>query len=93
MAWHLWIGTMPLPEAMVNYCQLDNQEQSSVKFESNILIFLKIHLKYSLQNSAILLGPHYVKTTVCLSLLNKAQWNMYTYTSVNYAIIGSDNGL
>ena len=31
-------GAKPLPEPMLNYCQLDHEEQTSVKFESKLFI-------------------------------------------------------
>ena len=33
------LGAKPLPELMLTYCQLDHQEQISVKFERNSNIF------------------------------------------------------
>ena len=46
MAWHL-PGGKPLPELILTYCQLDPQEQTSVKFKSkyNNLHSKKIKLK------------------------------------------------
>ena len=34
-------GAKPLPEPMLTYCQLDPQEQTSVKFESKYKTFIQ----------------------------------------------------
>ena len=56
-------GTKPLPEPMLAYCQLDSQEQISVKFESEFYHFhsRKFIWKYCLPNGGHLSGRYELK--------------------------------
>ena len=59
-------GTKPLPEPMQTLCQLDPQEQTSVKFESKCKIF---HWWYCIWNGRQRNGDHIVSLTWWYSLL------------------------
>ena len=46
MAWHLF-GAKPLPDPMMTNCQLDPEQQTSLNFESDTIIFIqKILFEY-----------------------------------------------
>ena len=77
MASHL-VSTMPLSKPMLEYCQLDPQEQTSVNFFIEVKTFslTNLYLKVSPANGvAILSRPQFVNwlCTYCSLKLNKLQ--------------------
>ena len=57
MACHLF-GAKPLPEPMLAYCQLDPQEQTSVKFQPKYKILID---ENAFENIVCQIGGHFVQ--------------------------------
>ena len=77
-------GAKPLPEPMLDYCQLDSSKQISKKFESefSIISFKKMHLKMSSAKLAVILSRgKWVKSINGLSSNRRQAITVYDLTN------------
>ena len=56
------VGTKPLSEPMMEYCQLDPWEQTSVEFQSK---FIHFHSRKFIWESCLENGGHFLQSSMC----------------------------